>query len=142
MQCHCGEEVKQSGNFVKCGTPVDYANGVTGCGYYYTKEEAKAIREAIPEGTPVSAFPLCSGHELICRVGVSKGEWNQGRVYFTCDVRAPNKKCDTFVWAEKPKPRKKPAKETPIWDPQSWKKTSSLDTAEEEEPISKKKMKK
>ncbi|EDO39800.1 predicted protein [Nematostella vectensis] len=93
------QEVKRSGEAVRCGAEVDYANHAVGCGFYYPGEQAVLIRKAIPEGTIVNEFPKRE-HGLITKPSVSRSEKSRGRVYFKCCVLPPNLPCDSFLWVD------------------------------------------
>ena len=102
VSCHCNLPCKKlrsaSGTeFLKC-------EDKKGCNYFMNLEEAKELnrkRDIVKKNFDSFAeFPHCRHHlKVKLRVAGKKAK-NPGRVYFCCNVQAPDNQCEFFHWAD------------------------------------------
>ena len=110
--CHCKLpckrlSTKKGTTFLKCGETIDPSKGVTGCNFFLSEEatekfneQAKILRKNYKTFTQ---FPLCK-HQLRTKIRVVSKQNSKypGRLYFCCNARLPDPKCDFFQWADQP----------------------------------------
>lgn len=125
--CFCGRaaktfETKNGLCFFTCGTAVDFKKMSAiykmkaskekdkaleeidmGCNMKINENEISFLQKELKEKPDRCNFPKCD-HGLFAKLGISASEKNNGRLFFTCNVKLPDLSCKFFQWYDEPKP--------------------------------------
>ena len=120
--CFCGEkaktfECKNGESIFSCGTVIDFKKMrevmkmkksiekdvaiqklELGCNMKMKKDEMHFLQNELMMNELIGrSFPKCE-HKLFARLGISASDQNNGRVYFSCNVKVPDIPCKFFKW--------------------------------------------
>ena len=125
--CFCGNPAKSFKNkngvtFFTCGTKMDfkrlsdiYKMKVNegrdealkqvdlGCNMRLNENEISFIQNQLKETPGRRNFLKCQ-HDLIAKLGISSSETNNGKLFYTCNVKFPDRPCKFFHWYDAPLP--------------------------------------
>lgn len=106
--CHCNLPCKvidtsQGRTLYKCGEDVCYKTQKRGCNFLLNDEEIKKFasqRYRLRECS-FKDFPVCTQHNIKARIRIASSKSrNPGRVFFCCNVKAPDESCGFFQWID------------------------------------------
>jgi len=68
-----------------------------GCNMKMKQDEVDFLQNELDVDIERKLFPKCK-HQLLARLGISTSDRNNGRLYFTCNVKTPDLPCNFFKW--------------------------------------------
>jgi len=119
--CFCGKtansfKTKNEDVILMCGTKIDFKKMRDvlkmkdssekdealkqldlGCNMKMKQDEVDFLQNELDVDIERKLFPKCK-HKLLARLGISTSDRNNGKLYFTCNVKTPDLPCNFFKW--------------------------------------------